>query len=163
MVRVGFVRKPVGLAGDLRTDSLTDDASRFRPGSVLVAGGREYTVASAKVAGDDVTLRLEGVDSLDAADRLRGQYLEVPAARVRSLEPGNYYHWQLVGLRVTDLDGTELGVLSDVLEYPANDIYVVEGAAGEILVPALESVVREVDLSAGRMLVALPPTEVVQP
>ena len=79
-----------------------------------------------------------------------------------SLPEGSYYHWQLVGLDVVDTDGNRLGKLTDVLSYPANDIYVVSNSSDEILVPAIGEVVRSVDIKSRRMVVDLPEEEVVE-
>ncbi|MCI0903504.1 MAG: 16S rRNA processing protein RimM, partial [Chloroflexi bacterium] len=67
-----------------------------------------------------------------------------------------YFHYQLIGLKVRTVAGEELGELAEILETGSNDVYVVRGVAGEILVPALSPVVREIDIDAGLMVVDLP-------
>ena len=99
----------------------------------------------------------DGVTSREAAEPLVGRYLEVAAAE---LPPGSYYWHQLEGLRVTDPDGMELGTLVEVFRAGEAEVYRVEGERGELLVPALREVVREIDLDAGRMVVAYDPEEV---
>ncbi|MEA2681725.1 MAG: rRNA processing protein RimM [Chloroflexota bacterium] len=162
-VRVGFVRRAVGLTGEVEVEQLGDNPRRFEPGSVVRAAGSEVRVERAHSTGGSAwRLKLVGIDGRDAADRLRGQYLEVPAAELEELPEGQYYQWQLIGLQVYDTGGRKLGRLAEVLEYPANDVYQVEGQAGEVLVPALRDVVREVDLESGRMVVDLPAEEEVR-
>ena len=126
------------------------------------AGDRGLTLERARPSPRGIALKFAGIDDRSAAERLRGEYLEVAAAAVASLPEGSYYHWQLVGLEVVSLDGRPLGKIVDVQEYPANDVYVVRGGAAETLVPAIREVVREVDLEAGRMVVDLPPEDVVR-
>lgn len=161
-VRVGFVRRAVGLAGEVEVEQLGDNPRRFEPGSVMRAAGGEVRVERMHSAGGSaLRLKLVGIDGRDAAERLRGKYLEVAAGELAELPEGEYYEWQLIGLQVFDPDGQRLGRLEEVLEYPANDVYRVEGPAGEVLVPAIREVVREVDLKAGRMVVVMPAAEEV--
>jgi len=87
----------------------------------------------------------------------RNQYLYVRADELPPLPEGEYYHHQLLGLRVFDLQGNLLGVLSEILETGANDVYVVRDEGGsEILLPVIEGVILEVDLGARRLIVNPP-------
>jgi 16S rRNA processing protein RimM len=90
------------------------------------------------------------VNTREAAAALVGRYLELPA---RELPEGSYYWHQLQGLRVVDAAGTELGELVEVFRAGENEVYRVVGKDIELLIPALRSVVREIDLAAGRMVV----------
>ncbi|MHB8508734.1 MAG: ribosome maturation factor RimM [Candidatus Dormibacteria bacterium] len=160
-VRIGFVRKPVGLAGEVAVEPLTDDARRFRSGLQVVVAGTRRTVESVRGGDAGLRVRFSGVDDLPTAERLRNQYVEVDSAEVEPLEEGHYYHWQLIGLEVHDRRRGAIGIIEDILQLPANDVYVVRGSAGETLVPALRDVVREVDLQGQVMAVDIPDEEVV--
>jgi 16S rRNA processing protein RimM len=160
-VRVAYVRRPVGLRGEVEVEPLTDTPERLRPGLRVHAAGTETTVDSVRGGDRGVVLRLAGADDRGAAEKLRGEYLEVDASDVAPLPEGRYYHWQLIGIRVRNRD-RELGVIDDILEYPANDVYVVRGPQGEVLVPALASVVTAVDLEHRTMTVDLPDEEEVR-
>ena len=87
---------------------------------------------------------------------LAGLWLCVPQSEVPSAEEGEYFHYQLLGLNVRTVEGEELGQLAEILETGSNDVYVVKGAEGEILVPALGKVVREIDIASSLMVVDLP-------
>jgi 16S rRNA processing protein RimM len=156
LIRIGFVRRPVGLGGELLLEPLTDRPERFTPGLGVHAAGAWRTVESASVEPQGVRVKLSGIDSPDAAGELRGGYLEIAPEDAPPLEPGSWYHWQLVGLAAFDVAGRRLGEVVEVLEYPANDVYVIRDGGAERLVPAVREVVREVDLAAGRMVVDLP-------
>jgi 16S rRNA processing protein RimM len=96
-------------------------------------------------------LQLDGVTDRGTAEALRGRYLEVDAA---SLPDGTYYWHQLVGLHVTDPHGAPLGSVTEVFRAGENEVYRIQDDAGnELLVPALRSVVLEIDVEAGRMVV----------
>jgi len=72
------------------------------------------------------------------------------------LPEGEYFHFQLLGIKVLTEEGEELGRISDILETGSNDVYVVTGPTGEVLVPALADVIVKVDLDQGIMEVSLP-------
>jgi 16S rRNA processing protein RimM len=90
------------------------------------------------------------------AAALRGRILEVPESALHPLQPGTYYQFQLVGMEVLDAQGRHLGILTEIVETGSNDVYVVKGDGGEVLVPALDDVVLDVDVSSRRMIVDLP-------
>jgi 16S rRNA processing protein RimM len=95
-------------------------------------------------------VRLEGIDDRDAAEALAGRYLERDA---EPLPAGTYYWHQLVGLRVTDEAGADLGRVAEVFRAGGNEVYRIEGPGCEMLIPALERVVTRIDLEAGLMVV----------
>ena len=103
-----------------------------------------------------MVLKFHGLDSLPEARALVGLEITVPQSDVPDLPPGEYFHFQLLGLTVVTEDGEELGVLGELLETGSNDVYVVSGGAGELLIPALEEVVLDVLLGQGTMVVRLP-------
>jgi 16S rRNA processing protein RimM len=101
-------------------------------------------------------LKLAGVDDAGQAGALRGAYVAVPASEVRPLGEGAWYVFDLVGCAVYQAGGERLGELREVLETGSNDVYVVRDPArpgGDLLVPALRSVVKEVDVAAKRIVV----------
>ena len=93
----------------------------------------------------------EGMESREAAETLVGRYLEAPA---HELEAESYFWGDLIGLKVEDSDGAQLGELVEIFRAGGNEVYRVVGAHGERLVPALRSVVQRIDLEAGLMVVA---------
>ena len=142
-------------------EPLTDDSGRIQAGLSVHAGAAVREVEAVHGTANLLILKFAGVDNRDVADALRGKYLEVESDAVRPLPEGSYYHWQLLGLEVFDPGGRRLGTLADIVDNPANDVYVVRGDGGEVLVPAVSEVVLSVDLDAGRMVVDLPEEEVV--
>lgn len=160
-VRIGYVRRAVGLSGEVEVEPLTDDAGRFKPGLSVRAGAAVRQVEAVRNGAGTLVLKLIGVDDRDLADDLRGKYLEIETAEVQPLPEGSYYHWQLLGLEVFDIAGTRLGEITDIIDNPANDIYLLSAEDRQVLVPAVSEVVRSIDLAAGRMVVDLPEEEVV--
>ncbi len=160
LITVGRIVAPHGLRGEVRVRLETDFPERFEGlrGAFVVQAGR---VEAIQITGrrphrGGMLMTLEGIDTLDAAARLRGAAIAVFRGEAVPLEPGRYYLFEIVGLRVRTVEGRSLGVVVEVMQGPANDVYVVRGDGGEILIPALRDVVRHIDLAVGEMVVVLP-------
>jgi len=110
----------------------------------------------ARIQGEIALLALEGIETREAAEELQGRVVRIDLAQAAPLGEDEYYHFQLIGLRVRDEQGTLLGELVEILETGANDVYVVQTAHGELLLPALQSVILSIDLDAGEMIVRPP-------
>lgn len=142
-----------GLRGGVRVELLTDWPERLVAGAELyIEHASEPTrVVDVERGGRSIVLHLHGVTSREAAEALAGSYLEAPA---QPLPEGTWYWDDLVGLDVVEPDGRIVGELVEVFRAGGGEVYRVVGTAGERLVPALRSVVLEVDLEGGRMVVA---------
>jgi 16S rRNA processing protein RimM len=146
-----------GIRGELKCRIVTDfPKQRFRRGNTVVVKGQPHRIQAARVQGTTVLLKLENIPDRTAAETLRGADVEVPALAALPLAKGQFYWHQVIGLRVEDASTHEpLGHVADILETGANDVYIVRGdKRGEILVPAIKDVVKEIDPAAGRMLIA---------
>jgi 16S rRNA processing protein RimM len=115
------------------------------------------TVLESRPHGRNWWVRFKGMTDREEAQILAGTLLSVEASRLPALPEGTYYSYQLMGLRVVDGSGDELGSLEEILETGARDVYVVRGKRGEILLPSIPEVIREVDLESGTMTVELIP------
>ncbi len=154
MIRVGQVVGAFGVRGAVKVLSLTDFRDRFRPGSELVLGGVRRGVEWSREQPPGLVVKLTGLDDRTRAEACRGRYLEVPIDEAHRLPDGTYYHHQLVGLEVRTESGLRLGRVCEVLERPANDVWVARGGDHEHLIPATREAVLDVDLEAGRITVA---------
>jgi 16S rRNA processing protein RimM len=138
----------------------SDLVDRVRPGTTVFVGEERTpaTVRHIQAHGRRYLLDLEGVTGRDDAERLRGNIVRVRVDDIGGLPPNTFFRWQIIGLRVEDEDGTLIGTVVGVLETGANDVYEVERADGRrMLLPAVRSVIREVDLEAGALKVHLLP------
>jgi 16S rRNA processing protein RimM len=154
VVRVGQIVGAFGIQGAVKVAPLTDFEDRFAPGSGLVVDGERRRVEWSRPHGPALVMKLSGVDSRTVAELQRGRYLEISDEEVHPLPPGTWYHHELVGLEVATAGGHELGRLVQVLERPANDVWVAERDGVEQLIPAIQDAVLEVDLGSGRVVVA---------
>lgn len=139
---VGLVRGLHGLRGALRVEPLTDSAERFEPGSVMFAEGssQPLTVVEARPSAPGLVVRFAELLDRAAAEALRDTYLEANVGQ----RPAEGWYWhEIVGCRVLTSRGEELGTVDDVMRVGEAEVYVVQGARGEVLVPAVGSVVLE--------------------
>ena len=98
-------------------------------------------------------IKLDTIDNLEDAQRLRGQPLEIHHSQLEPLPEGQYYHFQLIGLEVWTTQGELLGNITGILTAKSNDNYVVRGARGEVLVPAIDDIVKSIDLDKERITI----------
>jgi 16S rRNA processing protein RimM len=155
-VAVGRVLRAHGLHGELIVEPLAPPESLTAGLRVTVSGG-EYEIAQARSAAGVVYVRLAGVDTREQAQALRSAYIQVREGDLDSLAEGEYYRFQLLGLVVSSVDGRDLGRVTDVLSAPENDIYVVSGPSGEVLIPAVDDIVQDIDLSTGVITIEIIP------
>ncbi|MGA9920848.1 MAG: ribosome maturation factor RimM [Candidatus Dormiibacterota bacterium] len=154
LIRVARVLRPHGVAGELSVELLGGEPGRLVPGMPLRAPEGEIVLESVRGDGNHLICRFEGIGDRDAAASLSGVYLEVAAQELRPLPPGEFFHFQLVGLEVEDQQGRTRGELVDVEAYPAHDVYVVRTRAAELRVPAVREAVLGIDLERHRITVA---------
>jgi 16S rRNA processing protein RimM len=157
---VGKIVGAHGVRGEVKVSLLTDNPERFRPGARLFLETEEellpVEVSSARPHKGMMLVKLASVPDRTAAELLQWRKLLIPEAEAMPLgEDENYAH-DLIGLDVETVDGEALGKVAEILFTPANDVYVVGGPGGELLLPALRDVVLRVDLDAGKMLVKVP-------
>jgi 16S rRNA processing protein RimM len=156
-LEIAQIQTAFGVEGEVRARILTDFPGRFaRLKQVFL--GEEYTpyrLEHAKVRGGEVFLKLGGVNTPEESAKLRLKMVQVPITEAVPLPKGAYYHYQVIGLSVETADGQVLGRVVEILGTGGNDVYVVRNETSELLVPAIAEVVKQVDLTAGRMVVAL--------
>lgn len=157
---IGEVVKAQGIQGEIKVYPITDDPTRYKQlKKVTLSDGRvstSFRINSVRIDPKGmVFLNLEGITTREDAEKYRGYTVEVDRSQVVPLKE-RWYYFELEGMKVYE-DDIMLGVLTKVIATGANDVYVVKGAEREILVPALKSVVKNVDVPGKRMDVALPP------
>ena len=156
-VIVARVNGPHGREGALSVELLSDLPGRFDVGRELIADGTPRVITDARQTGPSRALiRLEGINNRGQAAGLTGKFLFAAPNDDISLDEGEFFHYQLIGMRVRAEDGEELGEIQEILETGSNDVYIVRGPSGEVLIPAIRHVVLDVDTSARVMLVRLP-------
>ena len=153
-LRVGFIARPHGLKGAVKLDPLTDNVARFKglkEGYLELHGSyAPVRLSVLSVRPDAVVVEIEGFETVEAAQTLRGGFLCVDRAHAAQLPEYTYFIADLIGLAVSDTEGRAYGRVTDVLSTGANDVYVIDG--GKLMVPALKKVIERVDVKGGQMV-----------
>ena len=153
---VGAIKSPHGTGGEVRVDPRSDVPDRFHIGAVLACDGLgPLTIRSLRGTPAGPIVGFDGYDSRPEAEPLRGRFLRVGVDEARRATKGSYLWADLVGLRAETAAGEPIGSVSDILRAGETDVLVVSREqGGDLLLPAIASVVREVDLPGGRVVVA---------
>jgi len=161
-ILVGSVARAHGLAGEVVVDVWSEAPERFKPGGVVTArvpGGaaQRMVVETARPFGDRLLIRFTGIATRTQAEALRGADLTVARRDVPPPPEGAHYRFELVGLRVRTREGRHLGTVAEVFATGSNDVIVIRGERGELLLPYLTDVVLSIDPERGEMVVEVPP------
>ena len=153
-IEAGRIVNTHGVQGEVRIEVWLDSPQFLKSFKRLYTGaGQELRVVSARVQKDFVIARLEGVDDVNAAMALKNRTVSIRREDAK-LPKGAFFLQDILGARVVDEDGNEIGVLRDVMETPASRIYVVEGET-EHLIPAVPEFIKNTDAEAGIVTVHL--------
>ncbi len=152
-ITIGQILAPWGAKGQLRVEVITDFPHHLAPHSPVYVDRQPVTIAGTSWHKGKAIIKLEGIDSVADAGKLCGKALEIHHSQLETLPEGQYYHFQLIGLEVWTTQDKLLGKVVRILSSSSNDNYVVSGKQGEILIPAIEDVVKSVDLERGRITI----------
>lgn len=152
-IAIGSILSPWGIQGKLKVKSQTDFPQRFTPGARVYIDRKPLTIESAEWHGNKLVVKLNTVDRAQDAQKLSGKNIEIPQSQLHPLPKGQYYHFQLIGLAVWTTQGEQLGKITEILTAESNDNYLIHGARGEILIPAIADVIKSIDLAKGEMVI----------
>jgi len=147
---IGKVVALFGVHGELKVRLLTDIPNRFAELDAVYASTdhKRYSIEGVRpYKGEMVVLKLEGIDTANAAETLRNVDLQIPLSDLAKLPPDSYYQHDILGLSVSTLAGQSLGTIVDILVTGSNDVYVVKTESGrQVLIPAIKQVIKQIDL-----------------
>jgi 16S rRNA processing protein RimM len=152
---IGRVVRPFGLRGELRVRLMTDYPEQLGRLRTVYLGPetQPWQVEAVRLHQEAALFKLVGCDDRTAAEMLRGALVQIARKDAVPLEDDEYYEHQIIGLNVVEEDGTPLGKLTEIITTGANDVFVIIGPGGELLLPAIESVILDIDLDNGQMVV----------
>ncbi|MBQ7795000.1 MAG: 16S rRNA processing protein RimM [Lachnospiraceae bacterium] len=158
LLRVGVITSTHGVRGEVKVFPTTDDMNRFKKlKTVILDTGKEQqtlNIEHVKFFKNMVILKFKGFDNINDVEMWRQKDLLIKREQAVRLSPDENFIVDLIGLDVVTDEGEKLGVMQDVLQTGANDVYIVKTAAGkEILLPAIKDCILNVDLEKGEMLV----------
>lgn len=157
-LQVGIISSTHGVRGEVKVFPTTDDLGRFkRLKEVILDTGKEsriLEIEGVKFFKQFAILKFKGIDNINDIEKYRGKSLFVTRANAVKLKKDEYFVADLLGIKVLNEDGGELGILQDVIETGANDVYQIRLTDGrELLLPAIKQCVLEVDVESGFMKV----------
>ncbi|MDI6796892.1 MAG: ribosome maturation factor RimM [Desulfatibacillaceae bacterium] len=162
MVAVATVLGAHGIRGEARLNIHTQSDAYFAPGQALYLkkegkeGGKWLTISQSRPHKQFMLVFFDGISGRDAAAALRGLVAHVPREHLPETAPDEHYWVDLVGMKVVSMEGEHLGKVVSIIETGANDVFVVQGQKGEILIPALDWVIKEINSQTDTMVVDLP-------
>ena len=161
-LEIGQIVNTFGIKGIVKVKPFTDDIKRFdNLKTVYIEKNntqKEYEIEEIKYHKDMVLIKFKGVDTVEQAELLRNAYLTISRDSVEKLEEGRYYIVDMLGLEVYTDEQVLLGTLDDIFNTGSNDIYVVKDKQGkQILLPAIQDVIKQIDMENRKMIVHLLP------
>ena len=157
LFRVGVIANTHGIRGEVKVYPTTDDLNRFdRLKEVILDTGRErinLQVQGVRYFKNMAILKFKGIDNINDVEKYKGKDLLVTRENAVPLEENEYYIADLIDMEVYNEDGSRLGILNDVMQTGANDVYVINGINREYLIPAIPEVVISTDIDGNIMTI----------
>lgn len=155
---VGRIAAAHGSHGEFRLAPIASHREQLEALKTVYLGEERepHQVRGVRFQHNDIVVKVADFHGADDVVSRKGWLVRIDTADAIPLPEGEYYHYQLIGLDVFDEEGRPLGRLAQIIETGANDVYVVIGPEGEVLLPAIAQVIREIDLEGRRMVVAPP-------
>jgi 16S rRNA processing protein RimM len=158
---VGVIAKVFGVKGEVKVHSYSRSYDELEKLGSVLAGKSEDKVVERKIEkvsprGNDIYIKFQDVNDRNASEALVGHFLFVEEAARKRLAPGEFFVDDIIGMSVCDSQKKALGVVRDVVRYPAQDVYIVKTGRGEVMVPAVGDIVRGVDVK-NRTIMIDPP------
>ena len=160
LLQVGVITTTHGIRGEVKVYPTTDDVHRFEElESVLLDTGKEYRelkIKSVKYFKQYAILKFKGIDNINDIEKYKGKSLYVTREHAVKLKKDEYFIAVLIDMQVELEDGTLFGVLTDVMQTGANDVYCIRTEEhGEVLIPAIKDCILDVDVEARKMKIHL--------
>lgn len=155
--KIGQIVNTQGLKGEVRVYTYTDDIYRFDDLETFYLGKdreKEWEVEKVRYKGDMVIMKIKGIDKVEDAEKLKNKFMYVSREDSRELEEGEFFISDMIGIDVCTVGGEHIGILDEVLQYAANDVYVIKGADNkEYMIPAITKFVPTIDMNERKMII----------
>ncbi|MGL6107431.1 ribosome maturation factor RimM [Romboutsia sp.] len=155
--KIGKIVSTQGLKGEVRVYSYTDDIYRFDELKDFYLGKdleNKWDVEKVRYKGNMIIMKIKGIETVEEAEKLRDKFMYVSREESRDLKEGEYFIADMIGIDVYTVDGEHIGVLDDVLQYAANDVYLVKNSEGkEFMIPAIMKFVPTIDMNERKMII----------
>ena len=157
-VVIGKINKPHGVRGYLKVEPLTDQPERYKMlEKVHIRSGEqnlhEYKLENVQIAKGFLLIKLANISSREQAAALRGQTVEIPGKDVLPQPEGIYYFFEFIGLDVITDQAEKIGKIVDVIEFPANDVFVIVKDGREYMIPDVPDIVVKKNVRQGHIVI----------
>jgi 16S rRNA processing protein RimM len=158
LLQVGVITSTHGLKGEVKVFPMTDDVNRFRTLKKVIYEEKnkreEFELEGVKFFKKNVIVKFKGLDTINDVEKMKGLALYVDRQNAVPLKKDEYFIADLIDLQIYDEKNQEIGVLKDVIETGANDVYVIVMNDGkELLLPAIKQCVLKVDIEEKKMMI----------
>ncbi|WP_238882566.1 ribosome maturation factor RimM [Clostridium sp. YIM B02551] len=149
---IGQIVNSHGIKGEVKVLPLTDDVMRFKKLKSILIGDIEYKIESCKFQKDRVILKLEGIEDMNSALKLKTKYLKVQRKDAVKLPEDTYFIADLIGCNVYDTNDTLIGKIYDVIKTGSNDVYWIKEPK-EVLIPVLKEIVLDINIEDAKIVI----------
>jgi 16S rRNA processing protein RimM len=161
LVTIGRILKPFGVRGEVKVESLSDVPGRFEGLQTMYltlphegATPQKTAVTHVRKVAAGYLMKCSAFSTPEEATHFRGAWIQIPQCSELPRAPDTFYHFELIGLRVEDPSGQEMGTVEEILEYPQHHVLVVRNQEAEFLIPANRGTIEKVDLDNQTLHVA---------
>ena len=151
-ITIGKIVNTHGVKGEVKIYPLTEDMSRFKKLQSVYIEGQQRNILGCKLQSKRVIFKIDGVDSIEDANRFRNKYIEVRREDAIRLDDGSYFVSDIIGCSIIDDCGKNYGKVSEVIHTPNNDVYWIKEGK-ELLVPALDEIVLNIDIEKSEIII----------
>ena len=152
ILRVGKIVNTHGLKGEVKVIPLTDDPKRYNELEFVLIDGVKRNIEGCKYQKDRVIVKVEGINSIEEAEKYKNKYMEIPREYAVPLEEDTYYIADIIGCSVYDTEGKNLGEVYDVIQTKNNDVYWIRKPK-ELLIPVLLDIVMDIDVENKKIVI----------
>jgi 16S rRNA processing protein RimM len=158
LIAIGRISKPIGTRGRMKIFPLTDDNLRFAGLKSVWIGNNtkeaeRRNINLVQADARQVVVDLEGIQTPEEVNKLKDRYLFIPKEQAVELQAGTYFIDDVIGCEVITEENERIGIVSDLLALPANDMWIVRNGSKEFLIPAVKSIIRKVDVKMKRITI----------
>ena len=158
LIAIGRISKPIGTRGEVKILPLTHNKQRFENLSAVWVGYDTENVElknilKVRIDTKHVALNFDGIETIEEAEKMKDLYLFVSKEDTVELQNGNYFVDDVIGCEVITEEKAVVGIVTDLLSLPMNDLWVIKKDAKEILIPAVKEIIRQVDVKNKRITI----------
>jgi 16S rRNA processing protein RimM len=157
-IAIGRISRPIGTRGEMKVLPLTDDKQRFVGLQSVWVGhdsekAEQRDIRVVRIDAKQVVINLAGIETLKEANKFRNNYLFVAKEQAIKLHDGRYFMDDIIGCEVVTEEQVKVGIVTDLLSLPANDLWVVRNGKQELMIPAVKAIIQKVDVRMKRITI----------